>query len=81
MEVTKTARGFEVIDLATRTKTPGSVRLLQQSSAVGDYADSLERPGSSYLWLGESHHLDREDVAQLVTHLQAWLATGSLKIN
>ncbi len=53
-------------------------RLAAQSSAIGDYEDSFERPGSSFLWIGDYHHLNREEVQQLVNHLQSWLKTGSL---
>jgi hypothetical protein len=53
-------------------------RLVQQSSIVGDYPDAMERPGTSALWIGSHHHLNREEVAQLVTHLQRWLDTGAL---
>lgn len=55
-------------------------RLVSQSSIVGDYEDSLDRPGSSALWIGDEHHLSREEVAEFVEHLNAWLKTGSLEV-
>lgn len=83
MDVKKTSRGFELIDLpehvATTAGRPERRRLVQQSSAVGDYPDALAKPGSSYLWVGKDHHLDRSQVGELVAHLTRWLATGSLE--
>lgn len=43
-------------------------RLIQESSAVGDY-----------LWVGD-HHLNREEVTELITRMQHWLKTGRLKL-
>lgn len=45
----KTNRGFEIVEFADRY---GESCSLQQSSAIGDYKDSLSRPGSSCVWLG-----------------------------
>ncbi len=53
-------------------------RVASQSSAIGDYPDSLDRPGTSFLWIGEHHHLNREEVAEMVMHLQNWLFAGTL---
>lgn len=83
MNLTTTQRGFQILEHPTYPPESGtamSQRLLQQSSAVGDYADSWDKPGSSYLYVGESHHLDRDEVRRLVAHLQAWLETGSLEL-
>jgi hypothetical protein len=52
--------------------------LLRESSAIGDYDDAMEKPGSSFLWLGERHHLDRDEISQLVNYLQHWLVVGRL---
>ena len=54
-------------------------RVASESSAIGDYDDAIENPGSSFLWIGDYHHLNREQVAQLVGHLQGWLETGELE--
>jgi len=78
MEVTRTNRGFSIINHPTRDNVPKIERLVQESSAVGDYEDSFDKPGSSYLWFGPDHHLDREEVEELIGHLQRWLRTGSL---
>lgn len=80
MKVEKTDRGFDVIVKDTYANEPQPARLLGQSSAVGDYEDSWTKPGSSFLWFGDKHHLNREEIAELIDHLNCWLNTGSLKI-
>lgn len=76
MNVFITDRGFEHL----RHPTPESVdeALVIQSSAIGNYPDACDRPGSSFLRFG-SHHLNREEVVALVGRLNNWLITGSLK--
>ena len=80
-----TGRGFELIEFRDRY---GAECSLQQSS-LAEY----ELPGSSAVWLGcdkntEMHlgqfssprmHLDREQVAALISRLQNWLETGSFE--
>ena len=78
-----TSRGFEKVDhLKYPPVEDGQplARLVQQSSIIGDYPDATFKPGSSGLWVGKDHHLDREEVKELADRLQAWLATGSLRI-
>lgn len=80
MKVKRTERGFERIDFMDNSLGPCSV---QQSSVILDYPGSLQDPGSSALWLGRDNnrmHLDRDQVRELVAHLQAWLETGSLEL-
>lgn len=81
MRYAKSARGFEVVTSPTydtdRSRDAND-RVVRQSSAIGDYEDA--RPGSSFLWLGEHHHLNREEVAELRDRLAAWLETGSLAL-
>lgn len=48
-ENTVTGRGFEIVNFQDRY---GLACSLQQSSAIGDYEDALDRPGSSCVWLG-----------------------------
>lgn len=82
MELVDTARGFEVVTHPVYpSSNPHSVsdRLVQQSSVVGEYDDAMGRPGSSALWIGENHHLYREEVAELIGHLTRWLETGNLR--
>ena len=55
--------------------------LLQESSAIGDFEDSFENPGSSYLWVGDNHHLDRDEVAEMISRMQYWLDTKRLQAN
>lgn len=83
MNLIKTERDFERLECkpyGISNPTYAHWCLVQQSSAIGNYDDSMEKPGSSYLWVGNSHHLNREQVQELVEHLQAWLNTGSLSL-
>lgn len=77
MKTTDTPRGFGLVMHPTYPDR-GPSRLLQESSAIGDYDNSYEVPGSSFLWVGEKHHLNREEIAQLIFNMQYWLDTGRL---
>jgi hypothetical protein len=79
MDVVNSDRGLEYIHFENRPHSTQKSRLVSQSSAVGDYTDSASRPGSSNLWVGAHHHLSREQVRELVQHLNNWLETGSLR--
>lgn len=80
LEVRKSDRGFEYLVARHRDDDGGEDRpLVTQSSAV-DCRLASPHPGTSYLWVGREHHLSRAKVLQLIVHLQAWLATGSLVI-
>lgn len=83
MIVKPNERGFPVLhhDTYPPSPVPNRDRLVAQSSIVGDYPDALDRPGTSALWIGSNHHLNREEVRELVKHLQSWLDTGSLSLN
>ena len=48
-DLTITNRGFERVTFCDQCDNGCE---LQQSSAVGDYDDSLSRPGTSFVWLG-----------------------------
>lgn len=89
MKVQETGRGFQMLVCPAKvmgTDQTKDVRLVQQSSAIGDYEDSITEPGSSYLWVGSGtvdsswHHLDREQVSELIVYLQRWLITGSFRL-
>jgi hypothetical protein len=70
--VTRTERGFEVIDFQDLYNKECS---LQQSSLAVYW-----EPGTSAVWLGQGEdrmHLGEEQVQSLVTVLQRWLDTGS----
>ncbi len=88
MHVICTDRGFERVDFID---SYGQECSLQASSAIGEYPDSWDRPGTSFVWLGATDkgphldelsrmHLNREQVAELVVHLQAWLGVGRLTL-
>jgi len=54
MELSKTERGFPIV--RCEPYPPGckeSDCLIKASSAIGDYEDSFDKPGSSYLWVGQ----------------------------
>lgn len=76
MKETITERGFRLV--THKYNLGGEGRLVQESSAIGHYDDSYAKPGSSYLWLGEEHHLDRTEVAMLRDYLDHWLTNGRL---
>jgi hypothetical protein len=80
MKNMKTDRGFQYISEEVYASNPPAVsRLLQQSSAIDcEYEHGLNNPGSSYLWIGEDHHLSREEVRKFVAVLNHWLDTGRL---
>ena len=78
MKAVKTARGFSMVE-HPNYPDGDMVRALQASSAIDmRYEDSFDKPGSSYLWVGPELHLNREDVAEMIVHMQRWLDTGSL---
>lgn len=81
MHIEKSERGFDFLVHDSYGNEPRPIRLVSESSSIGDYADSFDRPGSSFLWVGDrmgTHHLNREEVAELIAHLQRWLDTGRL---
>ena len=77
MEVKETQRGFSYIDFEDYLNPRTKRKLILQSSAIGEYRDSLDKPGSSFLWVGDCH-LDREEVTELIGHLKKWVETGEL---
>lgn len=81
MRFTRTERGFGLVVHEGYPPEPGDEsRLVQHSSIVLGYPDAFERPGTSALWVGNDHHLNREEVAQLRDRLTRWLETGSLAL-
>ena len=80
MRAVKTSRGFVVVEADTYPPV-GPARLIQESSAMGDYEDAPEKPGSSFLWIGDNYHLNRTEVAELIARMQHWLDTGRLAVD
>ena len=79
MRVQTTDRGFQMVEFIERNGEPCS---LQQSSAIDDVKGALDKPGSSFVWLGcngRRMHLSREMVRELVEHLNQWLSTGEFQ--
>ena len=78
MRYESTERGFRVIKCRTYDDHPKNSRLVQESSAIGDYEDSMENPGSSYLWIADHFHLNREEVFELYKILSYWMSQKRL---
>lgn len=80
MKALKDNRGFIVVTHEKYQNEPGEMtRLIQESSAIRDYEDSFSRPGSSCLWIGQDHHLDRDEIKELISLMQYWLDNKMLK--
>ena len=81
MNAIQTERGFIIVQEEKYQNQPGEMtRLIGESSAIGDYEDSLDYPGSSYLWVGVDHHLNREQVRELIDRMQYWLKSKRLEL-
>jgi len=74
MKAATTHRGFVVVTHPQYLAPHEEERLIQESSAIGD----CPSPGGSFLWIGDDHHLNRDEVAELVSRMVTWLATGRL---
>ncbi len=79
MKIFESNRGFPGVEHQNYTEPEKQERIIQESSAIGDYDDSLNKPGSSYLWIGDNHHLNRDEIRELRDYLNRWLDTGRLK--
>lgn len=80
MKAIKTERGFVWVWHEAYGSNPRLEQLIGESSAIGNYGDSMSRPGSSFLWVGYRHHLNREEIEELIGRLQHWLDTGRLDV-
>ena len=85
MNVEYSDRGFERVSIEDKF---GNALNAYESSIIGDYEDSFERPGDSGIWInvvapeGElpACLLNREQAHELGRRLIAWAETGSLKL-
>lgn len=81
MKTVVNGRGFREVTHNKYASEPKKDKtLIQESSAIGEYEDSYEKPGSSYLWIGEDHHLNRDEIGELIERLQFWLENKRLKM-
>lgn len=71
-------RGFQYL-LMPKEHGDEVLRLVSQSSALDPQYEGNGQPGASYLWVGDSLHLNRQEVTEFVSMLQLWLDTGYLK--
>lgn len=78
MKTATNDKGFRSTILPQYGDKKADARLLTESTMIGEHEDSLTNPGSSYLWIGSTHHLDRDEVSELINHLQTWLETKRL---
>lgn len=69
-------RGFNFIMHPEYLEPYEDRRLVSESSAINTEAHA--GPGGDYLWIGEHHHLDHEQVAELRDALTHWLDKGRL---
>ena len=80
MKAEETGRGFIRVKHEKYQNKPGvGACLIQESSAIGDYDDSFDNPGSSFLWVGQDHHLDRDEIRDLIDRMQYWLDSKRLE--
>ena len=79
MKAVKIDRGFIVVECEEYISDQPA-RLIGESSAIGLYNDAWDNPGSSFLWIGEDHHLNREEVKELIDRMQYWLDNKRLEV-
>lgn len=77
MKLVKTSRGFLQLLMPQYVDEKMTV-VVGESSAIGTYVNSLQCPGSSFLWIGQNHHLNRRQVRVLIGVLTNWLVTRRL---
>lgn len=77
MRLTQSDRGFHFVmhPLYSGERQGEEERLVSESSCVGD---GKGKPGSRCLWVGDNHHLSRDEVRQLERYIHRWLTTGTL---
>lgn len=67
MQVDITDRGFGIIRKNTFANEPILTRLIQESSSI-----------EPSLWIGADHLLNKDEVKDLIIHLQKWVETDYL---
>lgn len=78
MYIELSERGFRFLKKRNYSVRPQETRVVSESSAIGPYDDSMENPGSSYLWVGNDHHLNREESRTLALAILHWTIHGKL---
>jgi len=82
MDSYRTARGFTVIahkKFPNEKEDYSMTRLIQESSLMLNDDDPDEVPGSGFLWIGRDHHLNREEIKELISRMQHWVDNGFLE--
>lgn len=78
MKLGKDDRGFNYLAHPTYLgPSKGDVIIAKESSACDGASQHDDIPGSGRLWLGH-HHLNADEVKDLMRYLNAWLVTGHL---
>lgn len=72
MRIVRSDRGFYFLMHPAYLEPHQEERLASESSADGP------RGASSFLWIGEHHHLDQKEVRELSRALNRWLRDGRL---
>ena len=81
MRSCRTGRGFAVVE-HEKYGEDVLTRLIQESSAIDfDLDISAVEPGTSFLWVGQDHHLNFKEVEELVSRMQHCLDTGHLAVD
>ena len=80
MNLTKTNRGFGAVSHDVYPPDGTESRIIQESSAIDPGWEGNSTPGSSFLWVGDCFHLNRSEVAELVSAMSAWLQNGKLNV-
>ena len=79
MQTRVSSRGFTfVMEEKYQNERGEYTRLISESSAIANDGKALDNPGSSFLWVGADHHLNKDQVAELIGKMQHWLDTGKL---
>lgn len=82
MRIEISERGFEFLEHEAYppTEDHAETRLASQSSVIDHTDRGLHVPGSSFLWIGDGHHLGRDEVFEFALRLLNWYYSGSLDL-
>ena len=74
MKVEHTHHGLELI---SHPEYPPDPEYSPYSVAVSMLVQTSSRAYPASLWFGKNHHLSRDEVIDLIAHLQSWVDTES----
>lgn len=70
--------GFRMITEDVYAENKRSTLMLESSAIDPDLEGSFNKPGSSYLWIGDDFHLNRAQVRQFIICLEYWMKNKRL---